>query len=182
MRRLSGAELFAVLVSITSVTISVLGNRTQERLLAASVWPYLSFTSGNTSDDGQRQAVVIAVGNSGNGPARLRSFTLDYQGHSYISAQVLLRECCGLEGGNVMTNFVVGRVLRPGEQIVFLGVPLADDIAAAWKKLDLARFDFTYRACYCSTLDECWNIRSNEPDPEPVAACVDTPKAEQWHG
>ena len=34
-RRLSGAEIFAVLVSLASVAISVLGNRTQERLLAA---------------------------------------------------------------------------------------------------------------------------------------------------
>jgi hypothetical protein len=33
-------------VSLASVAISVLGNRTQERLLAASVWPYVSFSSG----------------------------------------------------------------------------------------------------------------------------------------
>ena len=78
MKTFSNAELFAVLVSVTSVTISVIGNRTQERLLAASVWPYLSFNTGNTSDDGQRQVISLAVVNSGNGPARIRQFTLEY--------------------------------------------------------------------------------------------------------
>ena len=39
MKFFSNAELFAVIVSVTSVGISLIGNRTQERLLAASVWP-----------------------------------------------------------------------------------------------------------------------------------------------
>ena len=65
MKTFSNAELFAVLVSVTSVAISLIGNRTQERLLAASVWPYLSFNTGNTSDDGQHQVISLAVVNSG---------------------------------------------------------------------------------------------------------------------
>jgi hypothetical protein len=87
--RFSGAEIFAVLMSLVSVGIAVLGNRTQERLLAASVWPYISFDSGNTSDDGQR-IISLAMMNSGNGPARVKAFTLEYDHRRFNSGLALL--------------------------------------------------------------------------------------------
>ena len=181
MRRLSSAEVFAVLVSVASVAISVLGNRTQERLLAASVWPYLSFTSGNTSDDG-RKVVALAVQNSGNGPARIRRFTIEYDGHEVASASALLELCCAFRPETLLTSPIVGKVLRPGEQVTLLQLPLTPEIADGWRKLDRARFRFVLGACYCSTLNECWNIRSDEDDPKPVEACPNMPHDDQWHG
>jgi hypothetical protein len=174
--------LFAVLVSIASVTISVLGNRTQERLLAASVWPYLSFGSGNTNDDGQKQVVTLEVTNSGNGPARIKRFDLEQDGVSVASASVLLERCCGLHPDNVITSPIVGKVLRPGDKVMLLQVPFASSIADGWRKLDRARFGFVYSACYCSTLNECWNVRSDRDEPEPVAVCAEMPSDQQWHG
>jgi hypothetical protein len=182
MRRFSSAELFAVLVSLASVAIAVLGNRTQERLLAASVWPYLSFTSGNTSDDGVTQVIALAVENSGNGPARIRQFTLEYDHQTIASGGALLERCCNFKPAMVLTSPVVGKVLRPGERVTLLQVPLTPEIAEGWRKLDHARFGFVYSACYCSTLDECFNIRSDGSDPTPVLACGNMPRDEQWHG
>ena len=182
MTRLSNAEFFAVIVSLASIGIAVLGNRTQERLLAASVWPYLSFTSGNTSDDGQQKVVAVTVTNSGNGPARVRRFTLDYDGQPAASARGLLERCCGMVPDLVVTSPIVGRVLRPGEQINVLQVPYAASIADGWKKLDRARFRFVYSACYCSTLGECWETRSDRDEPAPVEACPAMPAEAQWHG
>jgi hypothetical protein len=182
MKTFSNAELFAVLVSVTSVTISVIGNRTQERLLAASVWPYLSFNTGNTSDDGQRQVISLAVVNSGNGPARIRQFTLEYDHKNIAAASGLLQGCCDLKPEIVLTSPIVGKVLRPGEQVTFLQLPFAAEIAEGWHRLDKARFGFILSACYCSTLDECWSVRSDQSDPKPVAACKDMPREQQWHG
>jgi hypothetical protein len=182
MRRFSSAELFAVLVSVSSIAISVLGNRTQERLLAASVWPYLSFSDGNTTDDGQKQLIALSVTNSGNGPARIRQFSLEYDHKNAASASALLERCCGITPALVITSPIVGKVLRAGEQVNLMQLPFSTDIAEGWHRLDRARFGFVYRACYCSTLNECWSTRSDQSDPTPVAACGDMPRAEQWHG
>jgi hypothetical protein len=182
MRRLTNAELFAVVVSAVSLIISVLGNRTQERLLSASVWPFLSFTSGNTSDDGQQKIIAITIENSGNGPARIRRFGLEYDHRDFTSAGTLLEKCCDFHPPNVMTSPVAGRVLRPGEQITFLQVAPTPETAEGWQRLDRARFGFVYSACYCSTLDECWDVRSDRADPVAVATCGETPRDRQWHG
>lgn len=186
--RFSGAEIFAVLMSLVSVGIAVLGNRTQERLLAASVWPYISFDSGNTSDDGQH-VVSLALMNSGNGPARIKEFTLEYEHKRFNSGLSLLEHCCGLSDSAVlqktplMTSPVVGRVLRPGDTITYLQLPYSEPIADSWHKLDKARFGpLVMSVCYCSTLNDCFQARSDRDDAEPVKACPVTPRAEQWHG
>lgn len=182
-RRFSGAEIFAVLVSLASVAISVLGNRTQERLLAASVWPYVSFGSGNTSDDGQKQLIAFSLTNAGSGPARIKAFSLEYDHQKVISGQALLERCCNLPRISMMTSPVVGRVLRPGDTITYLQLPFAESIADGWRKLDQARFgSLTMSVCYCSTLNECFDARSDRDDPEPVAACSVPARPEQWHG
>jgi hypothetical protein len=182
-RRFSGAEIFAVLVSLASVTISVLGNRTQERLLAASVWPYVSFNSGNTSDDGQKRVIALSVVSAGNGPARIKDFSLEYDHQKITSGLALMERCCGLSNASLMTSPVVGRVLRPGDSITYLQFPFAQDIAEGWGKLDKARFgNLVMSVCYCSTLNECFVARSDADDPQPVAACSVTPRKEQWHG
>ena len=182
-RRLSGAELFAVLVALASVAISVLGNRTQERLLAASVWPYVSFGSGNTGDDGQKRVIGFTLTNAGNGPARIKSFSLEYDHQKITSGLTLLERCCDLRGVSLITSPVVGRVLRPGDTITYLQLPFAEGIADGWSKLDHARFgSLTMSVCYCSTLNECFEARSDRDDPQPVEACSVTPRTEQWHG
>ena len=182
-RRFSGAEIFAVLVALASVAISVLGNRTQERLLAASVWPYISFSSGNTSDDGQKRIIALSLVNAGNGPARIKDFSLEYDHQKVSSGGALLGRCCGLANVSLMTTPVIGRVLRPGDTLTYLQLPFSEGIGEGWSKLDQARFgNMVMSVCYCSTLNECFEARSDRDDPLPVAACSVTPRPEQWHG
>jgi hypothetical protein len=182
-QRFSGAEIFAVLFSLSSIAISVLGNRTQERLLAASVWPYVSFNSGNASDDGKTKIIAFALTNSGNGPARIRDFSLEYDHQKVISGLDLMTRCCGLPNINLLTSRIVGRVLRPGDSITYLQLPFSDEIAAGWNKLDKARFGkLAMTVCYCSTLNDCFEARSDSDDPLPVEACQVPPAEQQWHG
>jgi hypothetical protein len=182
-KRFSSAEIFAVLVSLTSVAISVLGNRTQERLLAASVWPYVSFSSGNTSDDGQKRIVALSIVSSGNGPARIKQFSLEYEHQKFSSGRALLEHCCGLVNLSLLTSPVIGRVLRPGDTITYLQLPFSEDIAAGWSKFDRSRFGgLVMSVCYCSTLNECFEASSDRDDPQPVEACSVTPRNEHWSG
>jgi len=161
----------------------VLGNRTQERLLAASVWPFVSFSSGNTSDDGQKRVIALSLVNAGNGPARIRNFSLEFERQKLTSGHALLEWCCGLPKVSMLTSPVVGRVLRPGESLTYLQLPFSDDIADGWNKLDRARFGgMVMSVCYCSTLNECFEARSDRDDPQAVAACRVTPQTEKWHG
>jgi hypothetical protein len=180
MKRFTTTEIFAVLISIASVAISVNGNRTQERLLSASVWPYLSFGTGNTSDDGQSKVINLSITNSGNGPARIKDFSVEYDKQKLTSAYVLMDRCCALKATLAMTSPVIGKVLRPGEELNVFKLPFSVDIADGWKLLDRKRFEVILSACYCSTLDECWNVRSDQPDPAPVPVC--RAKSSQWHG
>lgn len=180
-RRFSGAEIFAVLVSLASVAISVLGNRTQERLLAASVWPYVALSTSNASDDGAKRVLAFSLTNAGSGPARIRDFSLELDHHKVASGGELLRRCCGLEKVPLLTSTVVGRVLRPGDSATYLQLPYSDAIADGWKALDQARFDrLVMTVCYCSTLDDCFVARSDRDDPQAVAACGLTPDGEQY--
>jgi hypothetical protein len=187
MRRFSSAEIFAVLVSLVSVAISINGNRTQERLLAASVWPYISFGSGNTNEDGQKRIITLSLTNAGNGPARIKEFSLEYDHQKVASGFTLLERCCSLSKAAVTkvtltTSPVVGRVLRPGDTITYLQLPLSEGIADGWSKLDQVRFGLVMSVCYCSTLNECFEARSDRDDPQPAQTCNATSRAEQWHG
>lgn len=181
--RFSGAEVFAVLVALASVAISVVGNRTQERLLAASVWPYVALGSGNTSDDGEKKILAFSLTNAGSGPARIKDFSLELDHQKLVSGLELLKRCCGLAKVPVLTSSVAGRVLRPGDNITYLQLPYSDAIAEGWNTLDKARFGrLVMTICYCSTLDDCFEARSDRDDPQPVAACSVRPREEQWHG
>jgi len=66
--------------------------------------------------------------------------------------------------------------------VTLLQLPHSEAIAQGWTKLDKARFSFIYSACYCSTLNECFEIRSDVEDPVSVAQCPVMAREAQWHG
>jgi hypothetical protein len=176
----SGAEIFAVLLSLASVAISVLGNRTQERLLAASVWPYISLGNYDATEDGSK-VLGFTLTNSGNGPALIQDFSLQYDHRTYYSALTLLTDCCELRRVSLRTNTVVGLVLRPGDTVAYLRLPFSEEIADGWNKLDHARRDkLRMRVCYCSTLNDCFEATTENNRPKPVEACGSPPQNEQW--
>lgn len=54
-----------------SLFVAISANRTQERMLAASVWPSLLFNTSNAASDGTPQ-IGIDLLNFGTEPARVR--------------------------------------------------------------------------------------------------------------
>jgi hypothetical protein len=180
-------ELFigacVVLISLVSLFVAVSANRTQERLLAASTWPYLRYDSSNAGGDGTR-TISFNLANNGVGPARIRSFDLRYHGKSMRNSHELLRECCLQDAAQAVPRTTVStvrrRVLAPNEEVAFLRVPLQESSAAAWQVLNREAFSVQLRVCYCSVLEDCWMLDTGKPEPEPVKACPATPAGSGW--
>ena len=94
------ASLLAVFVSLLSLWLAWSANRTQERMLAASSWPYLRFGHGNFDVDTGLKTITIGIGNGGSGPAVLHWVQISRNGTAYGDAYTMLRDCCGLAAGS----------------------------------------------------------------------------------
>ena len=172
-----------LLISLVSLFVAVSANRTQERMLAASVWPSLIYATSNVDPDGTRQ-VSFDLLNRGVGPARVRWAELRYQGTAVRDSRELLAACCGATGDDalhVTTSGIQRRVIGAGEWIKLLRAPEPETASAVYDALSRERHDVDLRLCYCSVLDDCWVLDSKQADPQPVKRCP-TPPAVPWNG
>jgi hypothetical protein len=174
-----------VLISVVSLFVAISANRTQERMLAASIWPSLLFNSSNAASDGRAHLSVDLL-NRGTGPARLRWVELSWDDVALSDWRDLMRRCCAPEGTaledvHAFTSGVQNRIIGADEWVPML--QLAPDGApeAVWQALDRERFKLRLRTCYCSVLDDCWLFDSAEADPRPVSSCPTAPKV-LWQG
>lgn len=158
----------AVLISLASFWVAFRASQTQERLLSASVWPYLQ---AETSDF---NPIDFTLQNAGVGPARLRWATLYYKGAPYASASEALVACCGAKlpmQRIAITQYLQQRVLIAAETVTYIRLPKTASQNAVWTRLDRERHRFYLRACYCSVLDECWIFDERKAQPQPVTVC-----------
>ncbi|HSM95394.1 MAG TPA: hypothetical protein VLT91_05075 [Rhizomicrobium sp.] len=170
MRRHWTDTLFAVAALFVSAISLWVGIRTEdanEKLVAASTWPFVQVLINNATPQGEPR-LEFNVTNTGVGPAKIESFEVFWKGRPFRSGKELVTVCCGLKskGGEtlpgatnttrLLTGTVQGFVLRPGESESFIIYPLTSDTIEIWNALNKARKDITYRICYCSVLDECW--------------------------
>lgn len=175
----------AIVVSIVSLFVAISANRTQERMLAASVWPSLLFSTSNAAPDGSPR-IGIDLLNRGTGPARVRWLEMYHHDAVLADWRDLLQRCCGATPEQVarlpgFTSGVQNRVLGADEWVQMLQLPREDTPEPLWHALDRERQHIRMRACYCSVLDDCWIFDSRREDPEPVARCP-APAAVLWRG
>ena len=170
------AALCAVAVSAASLFISLRQNTLMERQLSASVWPSLQLSSANYDDKGNPE-VSFTIRNVGVGPARIRSFVLEYDEHPVGNARQLIEACCvenkKLPPAIVNAQDVSHLVLTANEKEVFLRLDSKDapENPLYWKRLNHERDKVSVRACFCSELNECWMFDSVQIDQKPVSAC-----------
>ena len=172
----------AVLISAISLQVAVSSNTTQERLLAASTWPYVQYGTGNRLDDGAN-SITLNLHNAGVGPARIRSVQVFYDGVARAGAGALLKACCEAQGEvRMVVTSDPQRVITAGEEITFMRYDQATANPALWDLLNQRRRDFRVVACYCSVLDDCWTYDSALVEPTPIKQCPAIPEAERWRG
>lgn len=173
--------LGVLLISVVSLVVAVNANRTQDRMLAASIWPSLLFGTSNVSAEGEPQITFDLV-NRGTGPARIRWAQIVYDGQPMADLRQLLETCCGYTGASPgYTSGLHRRVLGADEGMHVVRIPRDEASDALWEQLNLERQKVRLRACYCSVLDDCWIIDDPLAEPEPVKACPAV-SGELWHG
>jgi hypothetical protein len=167
--------LGVLLISVVSLVVAVSANRTQERMLAASVWPSLMYGTSNISSEGEPQ-IALDLLNRGIGPARIRWAEITYRDRPLRNLRELMKACCGHTGEvGSFTSGLQRRVLGADEWIQIVRVPREGLPDPLWEQLDAARHDVRLRACFCSVLDDCWLFDSTLDDAEPADRCPAPP-------
>lgn len=180
----------ALIVSVVSLGVGIYQGYLNAQMVAAASWPYLTFESGNVSDDGKLSQLTFTIVNGGVGPARIQTFQLFFNGMPVGDLPDLVKACCSLdlrermqsEGveraaekyGLPTTITPTGKVIPAGTDRTFIGweKPDLEENAVYWRQLDKSRFGkITAAACYCSVLGDCWFTDFRAPEPQKVQAC-----------
>lgn len=180
-------EAAAVLISAVSIWIAFGANSVQERLLAATVWPHLSFITDNERNE--KPVVHLQIANSGTGPLLLEVFNVYYGNDPIRNSDEMLAACCGSpeQRRHTATEPAAGRVVRPGETIDIMTLPQEGDDDKTWKKFNRERYKIRVQACYCSVLKDCWKLDATDPQVgrehvESVRTCPAIDDAQMWKG
>ncbi len=173
--------LSAIAISVISLFVAVEHGRTEEKLVAANSWPFLTFQTTRNGLQAGSRTIDLRLQNSGVGPARVQWLRIALDGKAIADRAAFMRECCGVPAGDADTQ--VGRglvtqnppvgVLPARDGIAILAWRELPGNAPIWAKLDAARHRLKTEACYCSVLDECWiSDLTATAQPHPVDECV----------
>jgi hypothetical protein len=176
------ASVCAMVVSVASLYLAIHhGHVMQEmaeansRMVTATSWPRVSYSTSNVDDSGQPSMVRFSLTNKGIGPARLEGMQVDFDGKPVKSVRDLVAACCsaGSDSPGLVWRLssANGEILRPGEEKNFLYIKKPDD-AALWARVNQAQAKVAVKVCYCSVFDECWVMTSSANNKaERVKAC-----------
>jgi hypothetical protein len=143
------AALTSGFVGAIALGTSVYNVYLQRQQVSAAVWPNLEWTM-NPGDNG----LSFGVANRGTGPAIVKTFVVwvdDKKMHTWGEAlHTLLRtDDWDIDG---MTDLM--RTVSPGGDATALLIKDHASILHTAKERRRLAFD----VCYCSTLDDCWNL------------------------
>jgi hypothetical protein len=169
----------AILISVVSLSIALRQAQIQDRMVAATSWPFLQYRTSNNGAEG-KPVISMSVVNVGQGPALLKHVSITYDGKPVQGAYALMKLCCGwapksdaeLKAYKTSIAPLGGVVIPPHEEYLFYQFentgPQSD---AVWRKMDAARFKLKVDACFCSVLGDCWRSDLKGLEPTPVKTC-----------
>jgi hypothetical protein len=172
----------AILISAVSVVLALSANRTQERLLAASTWPYLQYGTGNRADDGS-DVINLSLTNAGVGPALIKWVQVIYAGQPRRNAADLIVACC--KEANINLTTITSNpsvVLAATDSVTPLRLPRDKNDNEVWERFNRERFKVRVQACYCSVLGQCWLLDTTRGEPEALDQCPAVPPEQQFSG
>ncbi len=163
----------ALLISLVVAYGTYVQAGATQRMQQAAAWPFVAYQTGNYTADGQR-LINLSFVNNGLGPALIGPVEVRFHGRAMRSPIDLLSACCGYRAGMAMqlrTSPIINIAIRPGEEVIFMGLPAVPANAAMVDRLDAARDQIQVRACYCSIFDNCWIVDGPQRKPQAVDAC-----------
>ncbi len=159
----------AILISTMALVVSIYEANLLKEQQRSMVWPYVSITMQYHSEGFRVQAE-----NDGIGPALIHSIELRHRGQPLTSWFDVLDH---LQPGHqigydiMQSNTLSGTVLKAGEVKTLMGLPWREDIRPLAEQVN----QLDYRICYCSVLDDCWVLSSEDEMPRPGKADFETP-------
>jgi hypothetical protein len=154
--------VIATFVGVCAPCVSGYTAHVQRQQVRAAVWPILEFDSSNDPD------IHFTLSNKGVGPAIIRHVIVTIDGQPVRDWQQVLQKMLGPGIHHFSESRMNDHVLSAGESIQICtpgdadGKPLtsADKSNPLWIKMDKDRARVAVEICYCSTLGECWTLRS----------------------
>jgi len=179
------AGVSVVFISVMSLVVSIEHGKTMERLVeqnekmvAGSTIPFLTFTGSELDAVTYEPATRLILKNGGVGPAVIGWFEIRYKGVAYGKLGPLLKACCKADlpkddkSRRAIVYSNVSQTILPARESVDVIQMRPEAGRAASMALDRARQDLTARACYCSVLDECWITDFDTVRPQKVKDCA----------
>ncbi len=173
----------AILISAASFYATYLQADAANKQVKAMTLPMIQYGHGNALGDDER-VINFSLKNAGVGPALLRSIEFSYQGKTYENIFQILHDCCAAvtkkyytkekQAANDLPQFITSplrnNIIAGQDSHVFLKFKYAEQTKELWHLLNDIRFDFGFRACYCSMLDECYVVNDHAETHE-IKAC-----------
>jgi hypothetical protein len=154
--------IIATLVGVCALCVSGYTAYMQRQQVRATVWPILEFSSSNEPN------IRLNLENKGVGPAIIRHVVVTVDGQPVRNWDEAMQKMLG-PGQHYFSESTMSRhVLSAGESMNILvphdanGAPLAFDKSnPLWTQMNDERHRVGVEICYCSTLGECWTLRSD---------------------
>jgi hypothetical protein len=163
-REIRYETIIATLVGVSALFVSGYTAYVQRQQVRAAVWPILAYSTSNDPK------IRFTLDNKGVGPAIIRNVIVRIDGEPVRNWQAALRKLLGPGEYKFTQSTITGHVLAAGESMEVMvphdsdGGPLTfNKSGALWTAFDKERGRVAIEICYCSTLGECWTLRSG-PD------------------
>ncbi len=172
----AAAAIIAAFIGLLAVVVAGYTAHVQRQQVRAEVWPYLQLGESDSlpSDNAANShGGLLAVINKGVGPATVRGVWVWVDGKPQPDWQHVFTALGYRAEPNHTISSFNHTVLSPGERINVFQV-LGHDAWTRFKKKLVN--DIVIRACYCSTLGDCWEstleMRKPSQQGQPVGSCA----------
>lgn len=158
--------VIATFVGVCALCVSGHTVYMQRQQVRAAVWPILEFSTGNVPN------IQLTLANKGVGPAIIRHVIVKVDDQPMQNWHDVMQKLLGPGVHHFSESDMSNHVLSAGESMTILtphdlsGIPLAFDKSnPLGVEMDKARARVAVEICYCSTLGECWTLRSGGAKP-----------------
>jgi hypothetical protein len=161
-REIRYETIIATLVGVSALFVSGYTAHVQRQQVRAAVWPILEYATSN------EPRIRFTIDNKGVGPAIIRNVIVRVDGEPVRNWNSALQKLLGPGEYKLGQSTINGHTLAAGESMDVMvphdsdGGPLTfDKSAALWTALNKERGRIAVEICYCSTLGDCWILRSD---------------------
>ncbi len=158
--------LSALFISVCALVVSIIEMRTMPVQQSAMVYPHLDFGQSYNSE-----GFELYAKNTGTGLAIIKSVEVMFDGESFKDwlqlIDHLLPEGHTLGYNVIKVNQINGKVIPAGEMVTVFGINWSDEARVLEERMR----GIQYKICYCSILEECWEITDQESFPQSTDPC-----------